>query len=343
MISKILMLFILILINGVFSCSEMALVSLNKNDLEADAQIKNKKALKLKKLFKNTGDVLAVIQICITVVGFLTSAFAAETFSDYLVAKLLPYINISAGILETIIVIIITLILSYFTLIFGELVPKQIALSNPKKVSYMVVDLISVFKIVFYPIVRLLSFSTRIVTKLLRIKKSDDEKLTEEELIAFISKGRADGIIDRKEEDLLLKVFKFDDTTARQVMTPREKIMAIDIYTSEKALLNKISNSRYSRIPVYEDKMDDIIGIILVRELLIQYTKDYKLDFKSVMTAPLFVEADDKIDDVFRLMQQQNHPMAIVKENGRTVGLITFDDAVEEIVGKLTDEYTEKN
>lgn len=342
MIFKILMLFILILINGVFSCSEMALVSLNKNDLEAEAQAKNKKALKLKKLFENTGDVLAVIQICITVVGFLTSAFAAETFADYLVEKLLPYINISAGILETIIVIGITLILSYFTLIFGELVPKQIALSNPKKVSYMVVDLISVSKIIFYPIVRLLSFSTKFVTKLLGIKKSDDDKLTEKELIAFISKGRADGIIDRKEEDLLLKVFKFDDTTARQVMTPREKIMAIDIYTSEKALLNKISNSRFSRIPVYEDKMDDIIGIIIVRDLLIQYTKDYKLDFKSVMTAPLFVEADDKIDDVFRLMQQQNHPMAIVKEKGRTLGLITFDDAVEEIVGKLTDEYTEK-
>lgn len=339
MIFKIIMLFILILINGFFSASEMALVSLNKNELALDAQAKNKKALKVKKLFKNMSDVLAVIQICITVIGFLTSAFAAETFADYLVEKLIPYIPISPSILETIIVIIVTLILSYFTLIFGELVPKKIALSNPKKVSYIVVDVISALEIIFYPFVRFLSISTNLVSKMLRIKKVNDDKITEQELIAVISKGRADGIIDKKEEELLLKVFKFDDTPARNVMTIREKIVAIDTYTSEKALLNIIRNCRYSRIPVYEEKMDNIIGIVLVRELLLQYSKDFKLDYKSIMTAPLFVDADDKIDDVFRLMQEQNHPMAIVKEKGRTVGLITFDDAVEEIVGKLTSEY----
>ena len=187
MIFKIIMLFILILINGFFSASEMALVSLNKNELETDAQSKNKKALKVKKLFKNMSDVLAVIQICITVIGFLTSAFAAETFADYLVEKLVPYIHISPSILETIIVIIVTLILSYFTLIFGELVPKKIALSSPKKVSYLVVGVISTLEIIFYPFVRLLSISTNLVSKILRIKKSDNDKITEQELIAVIS------------------------------------------------------------------------------------------------------------------------------------------------------------
>lgn len=340
MLFKTLFLFILILINGLFSAAEMAFVSLNKAELIEDVQKKKKSALNTQKLMDNSSDMLAVIQICITVVGFLSSAFASETFAEYIVELIIPYVSVSADTLESIIIVIVTLILSYFTLVLGELVPKKLALAHPQKVAYFTSGIISVLKKVFYPFVRLLSASTNLVNKLLRIKDTNEDKLTEREIISVISKGRSEGIIDYNEEKLLLKVFKFDDTTARKVMTVREKVVAIDTYTSEKALLNIIRNCRYSRIPVYKDKMDNIVGIVLVKELLLQYSVNGKLDYKSIMHPVMFVQADEKIDDVFRKMQEEKQPMVIVKDENKVVGIITFNDAIEEIVGNLTDEYS---
>lgn len=340
MLFKTLFLFILILINGLFSAAEIAFVSLNKAELIEDVQKKKKSALNTQKLMDNSSDMLAVIQICITVVGFLSSAFASETFAEYIVELIIPYVSVPADTLESIIIVIVTLILSYFTLVLGELVPKKLALAHPQKVAYFTSGIISVLKKVFYPFVRLLSASTNLVNKLLRIKDTNEDKLTEREIISVISKGRSEGIIDYNEEKLLLKVFKFDDTTARKVMTVREKVVAIDTYTSEKALLNIIRNCRYSRIPVYKDKMDNIVGIVLVKELLLQYSVNRKLDYKSIMHPVMFVQADEKIDDVFRKMQEEKHPMAIVKDENKVVGIITFNDAIEEIVGNLTDEYS---
>ncbi len=341
MLFKILILFILILINGLFSATEMAFVSINKAELLDDVQKGNKKAIRVKKLLANSSDVLAVIQICITVVGFLSSAFAAETIAERLVNILLPHISIAANTLETITIVIVTLILSYFTLVLGELVPKKIALSSPKKVAYLTSGIIVILEKIFYPFVRLLSMSTNLISKILHIKSDSEDKLTEQEIISIISKGRRDGIIDLNEEELLLRVFKFDDTTAKKVMTIREKIIAIDTYTSEKALLHIIKNCNYSRIPVYKEKMDNIIGVVPVKDLLLQYSTNGKLDYKSIMHEPLFVNANDKIDDIFRTMQEQKQPMAIVRDNNKTVGIMTFKDAIEEIVGNLTDGYLE--
>lgn len=340
MLFKTLFLFILILINGLFSAAEIAFVSLNKAELIEDVQKKKKSALNTQKLMDNSSDMLAVIQICITVVGFLSSAFASETFAEYIVELIIPYVSVPADTLESIIIVIVTLILSYFTLVLGELVPKKLALAHPQKVAYFTSGIISVLKKVFYPFVRLLSASTNLVNKLLHIKDTNEDKLTEREIISVISKGRSEGIIDYNEEKLLLKVFKFDDTTARKVMTVREKVVAIDTYTSEKALLNIIRNCRYSRIPVYKDKMDNIVGIVLVKELLLQYSVNGKLDYKSIMHPVMFVQADEKIDDVFRKMQEEKQPMVIVKDENKVVGIITFNDAIEEIVGNLTDEYS---
>ena len=338
MVYKILLLFCLILINGIFSASEMAFVSIDKSEVDDDIQKENKRAIRTKKLLNNSSDMLAVIQICITVVGFLSSAFAAETFAQYIVDKISPYINMPVQTLDTLIIIFVTLILSYFTLVLGELVPKKIALVYPKKVAYMSSGIVSFLEKIFYPFVRLLSMSTNLFTKIFKINNTSEERLTEQEIISIITKGRNEGIIDYNEEKLLLRVFKFDDITAREVMTVREKIVAIDTYTSEKALLNIIRKCKYSRIPVYKDKMDNIVGIILVRELLIKYSATGKLDYKNTMHKPFFVNADEKVDDVFRKMQEEKHPMAIVRNENKTVGLITFNDAIEEIAGQLTDE-----
>lgn len=339
MIIKILILLLLIVLNGVFSASEMAFVSLNKLELEDNIRKNNKKAKRIKKLLDNSSGFLATIQICITLAGFLSSAFAAETFAEDIVTIIAPHIPLSVAVLETITIILVTLVLSYFTLVLGELLPKRISLAYPEKVAYLTVNTIYILEKVLYPFVWLLTKSTTSICKLFRIKIDNEEKLTEKEIISIISKGKEDGIIDNTEKTMLLNIFKFDDTTAEKVMTIREKIVAVDTYTSEKALLNIIRTSKYSRIPVYKDKLDNIVGILVVKDLIMQYSKESKFDMMNIIREPYFVDYDDKVDDVFSEMQQSKHAMAIVKKDNRTVGLITLEDAIEEILGNITDEY----
>lgn len=339
MLIKILILFILIVLNGIFSASEIAFISLNKIELEENIKKGNKKAKKIKKLLDNSSGFLATIQICITLAGFLSSAFAAETFAEDIVTLISPFIPISISILETITIILVTLVLSYFTLVLGELLPKRIALAYPEKISYISVNTIYILEKLLYPFVWLLTKSTGFICNLFKIKIDNEEKLTEKEIISIISKGKDDGIIDSTEKAMLLNIFKFDDTTAEKVMTIREKMIAVDTYISEKALLNVIRTCKYSRIPVYKDKLDNIVGILVVKDLIMQYSRESKFDIKKLVREPYFVNYDDKVDDVFREMQQSKHAMAIVKKGNRTLGLITLEDAIEEILGNISDEY----
>lgn len=339
MLIKILILFLLIVLNGIFSASEMAFVSLNKLELEDNIKKGNKKAKRIKKLLDNSSGFLATIQICITLAGFLSSAFAAETFAEDIVTAIAPYITISVSVLETITIILVTLILSYFTLVLGELLPKRIALAYPEKIAYTIVNIIYVLEKALYPFVLLLTKSTGFICKLFKIKIDNEDKLTEKEIISIISKGKEDGIIDSTEKAMLLNIFKFDDTTAEKVMTIREKMIAVDTYISEKALLNVIRTCKYSRIPVYKDKLDNIVGILVVKDLIMQYSRESKFDIKKLVREPYFVDHDDKVDEVFKEMQQSKHAMAIVKNGNRTVGLITLEDAIEEILGNISDEY----
>ena len=336
---QLLILFLLIILNGIFSASEMAFVSINKIDLDENVKQGNKKAIRIKKLLDNSNNFLATIQICITLTGFLSSAFAAETFAEDIVERIAPYISISVSILEPITIVITTLILSYFTLVVGELLPKKIALLYPAKVASLTVNLVYILEKILYPFVFLLTFSTNTICKIFRIKLDNQEKLTEKEIISIISKGKEEGIIDNVEQSMLLNIFKFDDTTASKVMTVREKMVAVDTYISEKALLNLIRNCKYSRIPVYKDKLDNIVGILVVKDLILQYSKESKFDIKNLMHTPYFVDADGKVDEIFKDMQNNKISMAIVKKDNRTVGPITLEDAIEEILGNISDEY----
>ncbi|MBQ8379788.1 MAG: HlyC/CorC family transporter [Clostridia bacterium] len=339
MLIKILILFLLIILNGIFSASEMAFVSLNKFELEDNIKKGNKKSRRIKKLLDNSSGFLATIQICITLAGFLSSAFAAETFAEDIVIAISPYLTISTSILETITIILVTLVLSYFTLVLGELLPKRIALAYPEKVSYLVVNIIYILEKILYPFVWLLTKSTSFICKIFKIKIDNEEKLTEKEIISIISTGKEDGIIDSTEKAMLLNIFKFDDTMAEKVMTIREKMIAVDTYISEKALLNVIRTCKYSRIPVYKDKLDNIVGILVVKDLIMQYSRESKFDIKKILREAYFVNFNDKVDEIFKEMQHSKHAMAIVKNGNRTVGLITLEDAIEEILGNISDEY----
>lgn len=339
MVNSFILLLVLIFLNGLFSACEMAFVSLNKNELEEDIKKENKKAKRIKKLLSNSSSFLATIQICITLAGFLASAFASETFADYLYIKIAPNVSIPDTILETLLIVGVTVILSYFTLVLSELLPKKIALASPRKVANLTVNIVYLFQLLFYPVVLLLTVSTNFLCKIFRIKVQNDEKVTEKEIIAIINRGKSEGVIENIEQEMLLNVFKFDDKRAEEIMTIREKMIAVDTYISEKALIHVIRECKYSRLPVYDEKLDNIVGILVAKDLIVQYSKESKFDIKKIIRPAIFVEAEEMVDDVFKMMQNEKVSMVIVRKNSRTVGLLTLEDAIEEVFGNISDEY----
>ena len=341
MLIQLVIVMLLILVNGVFAASEIAFLSVNKFELKQEVKKKNKKAIKIQKLVDNPSGFLATIQIGITLAGFLASAFAAEAFADELV-EYFKFLSISANILKPIIVIVVTLILSYFTLVLGELVPKRMAMSFPEKIAYNVVNMITVLMKVTYPFVWLLTKSTNIVAKIFGISKNTEEKVTEEEIKAMISTGTDDGTIEEGEKNLIFNVFSFNDVEASKIMTKKENVVSVDVNISNQGLMEKIKNHKYTRMPVYNKEKDNIIGVLNIKDIIVYHKKTKKMEILNIMHEALFVEDTDKADDIFKLMQKRRQGMVIVKDNEENfVGIITMEDVIEEIVGNIFDEFDE--
>lgn len=341
MLIQLLIVMLLILVNGVFAASEIAFLSVNKFELKQEVKKKNKKAIKIQKLVDNPSGFLATIQIGITLAGFLASAFAAEAFADELV-EYFKFLSISANILKPIIVILVTLILSYFTLVLGELVPKRMAMSFPEKIAYNVVNMITVLMKVTYPFVWLLTKSTNIVAKIFGISKNAEEKVTEEEIKAMISTGTDDGTIEEGEKNLIFNVFSFNDVEASKIMTKKENVVSVDVNISNQGLMEKIKNHKYTRMPVYNKEKDNIIGVLNIKDIIVYHKKTKKMEILNIMHEALFVEDTDKADDIFKLMQKRRQGMVIVKDKEENfVGIITMEDVIEEIVGNIFDEFDE--
>lgn len=339
MLIKLLVVFILILVNGVFAASEIAFLSVNKFELKQEVKKKNKKAIKIQKLVDNPSSFLATIQIGITLAGFLASAFAAEAFADELVVYF-SFLKISESILKPIILVVVTLILSYFTLVLGELVPKRMAMCFPEKISYSVVNMITVLMKVTYPFVWLLTKSTNIVAKIFGISKVKEEKVTEEEIKAMIATGTDDGTIEEGEKNLIFNVFLFNDVEASKIMTKKENVVSVDVNITNKELMEKIREYKYTRMPVYNKEKDNIIGVLNIKDIIVYHKKNKKIDILDMMHEALFVEEKDKADDIFKLMQKRHQGMVIVKdEDENFVGIITMEDVIEEIVGNIFDEF----
>lgn len=341
MLIQLLIVMLLILVNGVFAASEIAFLSVNKFELKQEVKKKNKKAIKIQKLVDNPSGFLATIQIGITLAGFLASAFAAEAFADELV-EYFKFLSISVNILKPIIVILVTLILSYFTLVLGELVPKRMAMSFPEKIAYNVVNMITVLMKVTYPFVWLLTKSTNIVAKIFGISKNAEEKVTEEEIKAMISTGTDDGTIEEGEKNLIFNVFSFNDVEASKIMTKKENVVSVDVNISNQGLMEKIKNHKYTRMPVYNKEKDNIIGVLNIKDIIVYHKKTKKMEILNIMHEALFVEDTDKADDIFKLMQKRRQGMVIVKDKEENfVGIITMEDVIEEIVGNIFDEFDE--
>ena len=341
MIGSIIILVILILINAFFAAAEIAFISLNDAKIELQAKEGNKKAKKIQNMLKNPSKFLATIQIGITLAGFLSSAFASDTFADKLAPVLntwLPSVSISTW--KSISIIIITIILSYFTLVFGELVPKRIAMKYYEKVSFASIGIIKTISVITAPFVKFLTFSTNLVSKLFGVTGEEEDNVTEEEIRMMVDVGEEKGTIKEEEKEMINNVFEFNDKFVSEIMVPRNKIFALDIDMTIAEVIEKLSEDmRYSRIPVYDENMDNIKGIIYIKDLLVS-NKNKSSKIKSLVKEAYFVSETKRVNELFQELRKDKKQIAIIlDEYGGTAGMVTMEDILEEIVGEIYDEY----
>lgn len=346
MIKQILLQIILIALNAFFAATEIAVISLNEKKVRALAEDGNKKAVKMLKIIEEPTQFLSTIQIGITLAGFLGSAFAADNFAEVLSAAISKAFNLSADntkIINTVAVVLVTLILSYFTLIFGELVPKRIAMKHKEKLANSVCGIISFLAAVLKPIIWFLTISTNAVLRLVGIDPHEkEEPVSEEDIVLMLDAGADEGSLDHDDIEYIKNVFKLDKMTAEDVMTPRKSVISISYDTSDKEILEIIEEESYSRIPVYEDNPDKIIGILHACDYLLK-RNEKNFDLKSILHTPVFVPETVSLDVLFKDMQtDHNHLAVVVNEYGETSGIVTMEDILEEIVGEIWDERDEE-
>ncbi|MBR2614011.1 MAG: HlyC/CorC family transporter [Clostridia bacterium] len=336
---------ILIGLNAIFACAEIAVISINEQKVEKLAEEGNKKAKKLKKLKNDPARFLATIQVAITLSGFLGSAFAAENFSDYLSNWLISLgLNMSYATLDTIVVIVITLILSYFTLVLGELVPKRIAMRKAEKLGLKMATLISVISKLFAPIVFLLTKSTNLVLRLFGINPNDvDEKVSEEDIQLLVEAGNKEGVLDDDEKEIIQNVFEFDDITAMDVGTHRTDVVML--WKEEFKNWDKIiRDGDHSVYPICKDSQDNIVGVLRTKDYFRLPSFDEE-SVEKIIKEPYFVPETVKADLLFKNMKQSKNFFGIVvDEYGGMSGIVTMNDLIEALIGDIetTEDEEEK-
>ena len=340
MISRLIVLVILIAVNAFFAAAEIAFISLNDAKIEKQSKEGNKKAKQIRKMLKEPSRFLATIQIGITLAGFLSSAFAADAFASELAPILDNLIPLGLSTWTNISIIIITLILSYFSLVFGELVPKRVAMKNPEKIAFGTIGIVRFIYTFTAPFVKLLTWSTNVVSKIFGVTGSEEEVVTEEEIRMMVDVGEEKGSIEENEKELINNVFEFNDKVASEVMIHRKEIYAIDVKSDIEDILSDLKEYKYSRIPVYEDNIDNIVGMLYIKDLLAYVYLKKEVKIKKIMREVYFVPENKPINDLFRDLQKNKHQIAVVlDEYGGTAGLITMEDIIEELVGNIFDEY----
>lgn len=343
---EVVVLLILILLNGFFAASEMALISLNDYKIKLMAEEGNKKAKLVQALLGEPSRFLATIQIGITLAGFLASAFAAGSFAGRLAVLLKDMgVPLPQGTLETISTVVITLVLSYFTLVLGELVPKRIALQKAEAISFFAVKPLTALSKLTYPFVKFLTFSTNVIARLFGLRANEDnENVTEEEILMMVDVGKERGTIQETEKEMIARIFEFDNKTVSDIMTHRTKIAAIPVNITMREIVHIVKEERFTRFPVYEENIDHIVGIFHVKDLvpLLETCDEDAFNIQEHLRTPFFVLESTRIDHLFKEMQKNKVQLAIaIDEYGGTDGIVTIEDLVEEIVGNIFDEYDE--
>ena len=341
---QIVIIIILTGINAFFSSAEMAIVSLNKNKLKILIEDGNKKAILLDNLLQEPSKFLSTIQVGITLAGFFASASAATGLSQYLSSALRP-LNIPYS--NQISMILITFLLSYITLVFGELIPKRIALRNSEKIALSSIGVIVFISKLFSPFVKFLTFSTNLVLTILKMKEDNiEEKVSKEELRSLVEVGKEHGVINETEQEMIENIIEFDEKIAREIMIPRTKVFLIDKNISIHELFENKEIGKYSRIPVYENEADNIVGVLLTKDLMMEA---YKKGFDNIKVADLlqeayFVPETKNVNELFNEMQlEKKHITILIDEYGGFSGIVTLEDLIEEVMGNIADEFDDED
>ena len=344
-VKHLLLQLVLIMLNAFFAATEIAVISLNEKKLKAKAEDGDKKAVKMLKMTEDPTQFLSTIQIGITLAGFLGSAFAADNFAEKLSDYFIKTFEISASqanIINNLSVVCITVILSFFTLVLGELAPKRIAMKYKEKLAENVCGFISGLAVLLKPIIWFLSISTNAVIRMFGIDPNDkEEPVSEEDIVMLLDAGAGEGSLDENDIEYIKNVFKLDGMTAESVMTPRRSLVNIPFDATKEEVLEIIETEGYSRIPVFDENGEKIIGILHSRDFLLKHNRpDFKLE--DVMFQPTFVPETAHLDALFKDMQKEhNHIVVVVTEYGETAGIVTMEDILEEIVGDIWDERDE--
>ena len=342
--SNLILQVVLIIVNAFFAMTEIAVISLSPNKLKKLVEEGDKKAKKLLRLVEEPNDFLSTIQIAITLSGFLNSAFAADNFAELLanwVYTDLGFQTFSLHALNTLSVIVITVILSYFTLVLGELTPKRIAMQKPLQVGKMACGVITALSKIMKPVIWLLSASTNGLLKLMHLKtEAEEETVTEEEIRMMVDLGEAKGTIESEEREWIDNVFEFGDSTVRDVMTHVSDIEAFSVDATVEEIEQTVRETGLSRYPVYNEDIHDILGILNVREFLLEQLNDHPKPLKDLLRPAYFVPDTLKASTLMQDMQSKKiHIAIVVDEYGDTAGLVTMEDLLEEIVGNIYDEF----
>lgn len=337
LVGQLFIIFILTLINAFFAAAELAFVSVNQSKMRGLAEEGNKKAIRVLSLLEKSDDFLSTIQVAITLAGFLSSASASASFAS-LIADRLPTFPGA----EQAAIVIVTLILSYVTLVFGELYPKQLALQMPDEIAMNTSAAIRIVQKLFGPFVRLLSFSTGILKKMTPIDfTAKDESFTRDEMKVLLAETRNSGAIDVAEFTMLQGVLSLDSKLAREVMVPRTDTQMVDIEDDYEEIMQELLSSPFSRIPIYREDKDNVISVIHVKSLLKAAREQgfENIDLLSISSEPLFVPSTIYIDDLLVEFKREQTHMAILRdEYGGVEGIVTLEDLIEEIVGDIEDE-----
>ncbi|HLB43751.1 MAG TPA: hemolysin family protein [Candidatus Limnocylindrales bacterium] len=336
---EILIIALLILINALFVAAEFALVRVRRTRIEQLVEEGSRGARRVERLVSQPGRFLAVIQIGVTFVGFLSAAFAGVTIVDDL-TRTLATIPLIAPQAELIALLVVTSLVSLFTIVFGELVPKAIALAHAERLALIFAVPIDVIGRLLAPLVWLLTNTTSAITRVLGISEATQERVTAEELMILVERGSEQGVIEAEEQQMIGAVLELGQQRVHEVMVPRIDIQALPSTAPLDEIVDTIIREGHSRIPVYEESIDNVIGILYAKDLLPFLAKGETPDIRAILRAPLFVPESISVDDLLHSLQRRKVHIAIVlDEYGGTAGLVTIEDLLEEIVGEIQDEY----
>lgn len=333
---------VLIFLSACYAAAEVALLSLNSTKLHHDAEEGDPAAAKLLRMTDAPARTLSTIQVCITLCGFLGSVLAATQFAPRLAGAILSAgAGIDAGVLNVLCVILITFLLSYLTLCLGTLVPKRLAMKNPEAIARRSLLLLEVSTVIFRPFVMLLNAATHGILRLCGIDpNAAEDEVTEDDIRMMVDIGGENGAIEEAEKEMIENIFEFNNSTAEEVMTHRTDVTSIWVDDTEDEILRTICDSGLSRFPVYNENMDDIIGILNTRDFLLNAQSDNPKSLRALLREAYFVPETVQADQLFRNMQVKKIHMAIVvDEYGGMSGIVTMEDLLEEIVGNIYDEF----